>query len=269
MTPRLVVILIAFMGGGAGLASTNVAEVFATQPGSIETAIQWGRLIGGIIGVIGAVFGAVMLYVAYRISSRTKTVESQETTINIYKEELEAWKKRDEARTVAIKEMLETQTLREKEIAMLRARTDLTEVVKSIQEMMTVQGQLLKMKQEHDQQIVENMTAAVKAGDTKYQSLMEAITKAIQAGDAREERSLGIITKMIEQTGKSQTDTLAQSKENYAAMQALLKSVDALAKRFGHVENKVDEVKRTVEDANGTANTPEPTEKQERRSRTR
>lgn len=259
VTKRFTVTAMSVFGGFAVFSLTELFQAIQQQRDTIDVtphvmnAIEWGRLIGGVVGlvvgVLGAIFGAFGIWVYYRTTVRTKTTEGLESTVKIYRAELEALHDRDKRMSEDYKQLVGAMAEREREIVSLRGRTDLSEVLKTTQSVVKVQNDLLELKRTHDAAIINTLADAVKAGDAKYAQVTDMLAAIMRAGDEREDKILGVFRAMLEQLGSHQVAALEQAKANHAAIGQLLKSVDALSRRFGEVEKTVDQVAATVDAA--------------------
>jgi hypothetical protein len=87
------------------------------------------RIWGGLIGMVGVAIGAMgLVFYAWAIA-RTKALAGSEKTVEIYKEQLVAADRREDDHRKEYTRLVDLVNAKDAELAMLRGRTDLTEVM--------------------------------------------------------------------------------------------------------------------------------------------
>lgn len=205
-------------------AQGNVRE--AVQP--FISLVEWLKVIGGLVGMA---LGGLGVWVYYRTTTRTKTNEALNATVDIYKGQIDALMARDDMRERDLKEALMAQQEREKEMITLRARTDLSEVLKALQLMTQAQTTAMKESTERSNFVSETLTQFMKSSEERYGT------------------GIKLMTSLLETNAENSKQAVVQATRNHEAISMLLKSVDSLSRRFGSVEHKVDNVQRAVSDA--------------------
>jgi chromosome segregation ATPase len=201
------------------------------------TVIFWLRQVPGLVGMLLAAFGT---YMYFRVAKYNKSLEASENTVKIYKEQLDAMNSRAKQYTDD-HAVLQAEYMRvQGENKELRGRTDLTEVIKTQQE-------LLSMKKEHDAEMIAMIRNAVEGGQKQYGEVMTALEKTLNylSTSAREGAKL--------------------RDENHELLVTMSSSLGRIVDKIAGVEIKVNEhdekldtVKDTVEDIASKVDPPEP-----------
>jgi hypothetical protein len=150
-------------------------KVFSIQAGipdastSVSTVIYWFRMLPGFIGMAFALAGGYMMY---RVIRYNKTLEASENTVKIYKEQLDAMNSRAQIVADDHKRVVDQLLLAQTEAKELRSRTDITEVLKSQQE-------LLALKKTHDVEISTMLRDAIERGQRQYAEVMDTLNKTL------------------------------------------------------------------------------------------
>lgn len=213
--------------------ATNMVVAMQGKPDAIKPVVQlieWLKVIGAIVGMV---FGMLGVWVYFRTTIRTKTNEALQATVAIYKDQIDAWSARDVQRERDYKEALTTMADREKEVIILRARTDLSEVLKASQLMIQSQNELLNLKKSNDREMAQVIASAVIKGDDKYEAITTMLAQMMKANEDRDNLTAKTLTLLIEQS-------VGQAKENGDHIKQFLSAVNSLSARFGTVEKKVD-----------------------------
>lgn len=225
MTRRLARAFVVVFVVGAVLVGISGASL-AQQPAAndraydaVQNAIEWLKIIGGVFGFL---IGGYGIWVYSRTTARTKTAEALEATVDIYKQQIDALTARDVTREKQHTEMITAMQDREKEVSALRARTDLSEVLKGVQLLAQAQSQSLQESANRDHSMIELLSGFMRSSEQRYESGMKIMSGMLEA-------------------------TATQAKQNFDLASALTKSVDTLSKRFGEVEKTVDHVAEAVD----------------------
>jgi hypothetical protein len=212
-----------------------------TQPGSFKQHtidfVNLLKLVGGVFGMIGIGWGFLIYARAVKV---TKTNEALKEALDSERERAISFKARieslEERAQIFVEDHHRVQQAvieKDKEIAELRARTDLSRVVES-------QNELLTMKREHDAQMMKVFQDAVATGGSQYVQVMDVLAKLLAH---------------LDETAKN---NLAQTGKNHELILGLSRSVENLSRRFGTVEGKVQEVADAVD-----SGTPKPDDRRQ------
>jgi hypothetical protein len=194
---------------GAGLAALGLVTtvpVIAQQSVDVSTSglqavVEWLRVAGGLIGMI---VGMVGVWLYYRVMRKQKTSEALQTTVDIYKQQIEALSSEktrlDNERVAHALAVAD----REKEIIALKSRTDISLVL-------------------------ETLTAFMKQSEARYGEGMK------------------VLNGLLEHLGANSKDGMEQTRKNYELIGQMVKSIDALSRRFGSVEHKLEATKQSVD----------------------
>lgn len=187
--------------------------------------LEWFRVAGGIIGFITLGLG-ILLY--YRVSMRSKWTEALNQTVEIYQQQNVALDLRIKSMEDEYKLVIGQMQERERELITLRARTDLTEVLKSSQVMIQGINDLIAEQRTHDSAITGVLKDAMTTGQQQYRELMD------------------LMNRMLAHLSDTSKENLAQSQKNYALIEVVVQSMQSLSRRFGGVENAVNGVAEQV-----------------------
>lgn len=200
--------------------------------------LEWFRVAGGIIGFITLALGIVLYY---RISMKGKWTEALNQTVDIYQQQNVALdlriKSMEDEHKLVIGQMQE----RERELITLRARTDLTEVLKSSQVMIQGINDLITDQRTHDTAITTVLKDAMTTGQQQYREMME------------------LMNRMLIHLSETSKDNLSQSQKNYALIEVVVNAITSLSRRFGGVEAAVNGVAEQVGSEQVKIDPPEPT----------
>lgn len=200
--------------------------------------LEWFRVAGGIIGFITLALGIVLYY---RISMKGKWTEALNQTVDIYQQQNVALdlriKSMEDEHKLVIGQMQE----RERELITLRARTDLTEVLKSSQVMIQGINDLITDQRSHDTAITTVLKDAMTTGQQQYREMME------------------LMNRMLIHLSETSKDNLSQSQKNYALIEVVVNAITSLSRRFGGVEAAVNGVAEQVGSEQVKIDPPEPT----------
>lgn len=115
-----------------------IITVYAqAPPGSAASVIEdfriWGGVIGTLVGTLGFILGLIGTLALWRASVHAKTKEALQETLSVYKEQIDAEKKKNER--VEAESKVNAKLLLEKDatIQALGARTDLSTVLKALE----------------------------------------------------------------------------------------------------------------------------------------
>lgn len=188
---------------------------------SWEWLLEWLRAAGGILGLV---VGGIGMWVYMRVAFKQRTEQAQTRVLTIRKDQIDAL----EARMGTMDEDYKRQKVqadeREKELITLRARTDLSEVLRSSQLMTQALTDLIAEARTHDNTISVVLRDAMSTGATQYQELM------------------GLNNQILTHLSDTSKQGLDQSIKNYGIMERVVKSLDNLSRRMGKVEGAVDAV---------------------------
>jgi H+/gluconate symporter-like permease len=214
------------------------ASQFIPSPSAnanFNAVLQWLRVVGGVIGFFGAVWG---IWIYARYIKNKKTAEGAATALAIYKEELAAQKVQSERLQRELTQVREIAVSKDAEVTMLRSKTDVTELIKR-------QDQLMEMKRTHDTQMVEMIVALQKTGQDQFNHAMSALSEFV---------------KML---GESSTGALKVGQDNHGLLVKVLETAQQISRRLGVVEIAVKDVARNTDTDIPEAPNP-PTERRKR-----
>jgi cell division protein FtsB len=198
-----------------------------TPPAAIswQWLIEWLRIIGGLLGMVA---GGVGIWAYFRVSSRQKTEQAQARALTIYKEQIDALEARMQTMADDHTAQRVQMEARERELITLRARTDLSEVLKCSQVMTQSLTDLIAEGRKHDTTITAVLRDAVTTGQHQYRDVME------------------LMNKMLTYLTDTSKENLGQTQKNYALIEVVVKSMNNLSRRFGTVEDAVADVAEQV-----------------------
>lgn len=230
MSRSLAVILWAIVMCGmvllsVGMTTDPMTTVAPAVGASWTWLIEWLRIVGGILGMVGVMFG---IWVYFSVTRKQKTEQALATTMGIYRDEAAALKSKVETMDGDYKVQQAQIAERERELITLRARTDLSEVLKCSQVMTQSLTDLIAEGRKHDSTITTVLKDAVANGQEQYKAVMEMNAK---------------ILTHLDDTAKQGLD---QTIKNYELIEKLVVSINSLSRRFGGVERAVDKVSDQV-----------------------
>lgn len=171
---------------------------------TVQTVIEWLRIIGGLVGALGIGLG---FWMWYRVSRRYRTSEALKEAVDAHKTRADAMDLRLTFMEDENKRLRAEYDDRERELIALRARTDLSEVLKSTQMLTQSISDLVKEQKAHD------------ASMTDVQ-----------------QKQFDLMSQMLAHIDHTSKDALQQAIESHKMCKDLGTSLGNLSRRFGAVE---------------------------------
>jgi hypothetical protein len=186
-------------------------------PAATETLRVWGGILG-IIGIVVGGLAGLVGAVAYAWAAKQRgALSASEKTVDVLENRVKVLENDKQADKVGYERLVALISAKDTELAQLRTRTDLGEVMGSL-------NRILTLKQEHDSKIVDMMSAAVASGDKKY----------LQVSDA--------LAKILELINAQSRDSLLATKANHDLLIQLAKTADSVGRKLGAVQQGMDAV---------------------------
>lgn len=196
----LFVVLVFFTGvQGIGLLVAQQAAVPST---TFRSLIEWLRVVGGIIGMIFGIWG---IWVYARALGRQKTTEAQSATIKIYEDQTKAMSMRITELTTQFATAVASGAEREKELILLKSRTDLSHVLETL----TVFMKSSEIRYADGMKVLNGMldhlNANAREGLNATATNYELIKKLVTSIDALSRR-FGAVEESVEATRQATSD---------------------------------------------------------------
>lgn len=200
---RTVAVGLVALGTGGWIAVQAVAK---EAPQAAETLRVWGGIIGLITTVFGGICALLAAIVYARALAKTKALLAAEKTVEIYKEQIDAWERQTTDTKAQYERVVTALSTKDAELKALREKTDLTK-------------------------ILDMMGGAMTAGDKKYAQVTDSLTKILELIHLQGKESLtathanfGLLEKVVESLG------------------ALQRKMGAVERKQGDLKNTLDAV---------------------------
>lgn len=197
----LFVVLVFFTGvQGIGLLVAQQAS-YPTES-LFSSLIEWLRVVGGVIGMIFGIWG---IWVYARALGRQKTTEAQSATIKIYEDQTKAQTMRISELTTQFASTVAAGAEREKELILLKARTDLSHVLETLTTFMKSSEVRYADGMKVLNGMLDHLNANAKEGLSATATNYELLKKMVTSIDALSRR-FGAVEESVEATRQATQD---------------------------------------------------------------
>lgn len=199
-----------------------VAQQKATD--GLEFLRVAGGLVAAVLTVLAGIFAVFGTVLYSKAMSRMNTMKAQGDTIVIYEKQVKAWEERDKQREREHVELMATMAEAQKENILLKARTDVSQLMAAQQTILQSQGQMITDARQHDSTVMQALSDFVKDSERRYTEGMK------------------VLNGMLTHLDTTSTEGLTQTKKNYELLESIVMSLTKLSNRMTNVEDSVERV---------------------------